>query len=164
MKQYNRTGTSFMLSNLYLYRYASLFQALYTWHGVPINVWFTTFYKSIKVPSPPSRGIDFRRADTTRRAWYTGSVMSDAHIRIYNVRASVPSRSFVQPDRVSLNAFRHAHALRGSTVSSLAFPCTPSPTPPYRPTASLQERLNRAPTIFGSTTRGQIGRRDKIIH
>lgn len=47
--------TPFMLSNLYLYRYASLFQALYAWHGVPINVWFTTFYKSIKVPSPQAR-------------------------------------------------------------------------------------------------------------
>jgi len=50
-----RSMTPFMLSNLYLYRYASLFQALYTWHGVPINVWFTTFYKSIKVPSPSPR-------------------------------------------------------------------------------------------------------------
>lgn len=118
--------TPFMLSNLYLYRYASLFQALYAWHGVPINVWFTTFYKSIKVPSPPPR---YRFPSERMRHELVREWRTRTHTRV-RTRTSIDIFACVcTPDRASLDAF--ATHTRESKRAGSRIPVLSTP-PPHR--------------------------------
>lgn len=135
-----------MLSNLYLYRYASLFQALYAWHGVPINIWFTTFYKSIKVPSL-TLYLSLSFSSRYRFPWSWYDTHTHTHTYTYtHVRASLSN--FV---RLYTRSYKFWMLWRIRQVSFF-------PSSHHRPPSCKRIR-----TIFGSATCGQIGRRDKII-